>query len=92
MVYIDNLREKELVIAYYFCGNTHKEVTRHEVFDMWSNWFKRDFRVNNKPVFCIENNKLAYRNGTHNAITSGDCDKMIRYMNENIKTTNDKNE
>lgn len=173
MVHIDNLREKELVIAYYFRGNKHKELNRHEVFDMWSNWFKRDFRVNNKPVFCIENNKLTYRkavkikskdmailkdydesfkkiykyiekvvviekrdktylrqalerernreygrvinvakplnirismntktgmlaefrlycNGTHNAITSGDCDKMIRYMNENIKTTNDK--
>ena len=61
MMNIDNLNEKELLIAYYFCGNKQKQLTQHEVFDMWSNWFKRDFRVNNKPVFCIENNKLAYR-------------------------------
>lgn len=61
MIHIDNLKEKELVIAYYFCGNTHKQFSRYEVFDMWSNWFKKDFRINNKPVFCIIDNKLAYR-------------------------------
>lgn len=42
---IDNLKEKELVIAYYFCGNTHKQFSKYEVFDMWSNWFKKDFRI-----------------------------------------------
>lgn len=61
MIHIDNLKEKELLIAYYFCGKSRKQLSPYEVFDMWSNWFRYDFRVNNKPVFCIENDKLEYR-------------------------------
>lgn len=60
MVHINNLKEKELLIANYFCGKTRKELTPHEVFDMWSNWFRKDFRVNGKPVFCIVDNELVY--------------------------------
>ena len=61
MIHIDNLKEKELLIAHYFSENTKKELTPHEVFDMWSNWFKKDFRINNQPVFCVVNNELVYR-------------------------------
>ena len=39
MIHIDNLKEKELLIAHYFSENTKKELNPHEVFDMWSNWF-----------------------------------------------------
>ena len=61
MIHIDNLKEKELLIAHYFSENTKKELTPHEVFDMWSNWFKKDFRINNQPVFCVVDNELVYR-------------------------------
>ncbi len=72
MVHIDNLKEKELLIANYFCDKTKKELTPHEVFDMWSNWFRKDFRVNDKPVFCIVNGELVYR-------------KYIKEPNESIR-------
>ena len=61
MIHIDNLKEKELLIAHYFSENTKKELTPHEVIDMWSNWFKTDFRINNQPVFCVVDNELVYR-------------------------------
>ena len=61
MIHIDNLKEKELLIAHYFSENTKKELNPHEVFDMWSNWFKKDFRINNQPVFCVVDNELVYR-------------------------------
>lgn len=61
MIYIDNLKEKELIIAHYFCKTKKKELTPHEVFDMWSNWFKKDFRINGKSVFCVVDNELVYR-------------------------------
>ena len=61
MIHIDNLNEKELLIAHYFSENTKKELNPHEVFDMWSNWFKKDFRINNQPVFCVVDNELVYR-------------------------------
>ena len=61
MIHIDNLKEKELLIAHYFSENTKKELTPHEVFDMWSNWLKKDFRINNQPVFCVVDNELVYR-------------------------------
>ena len=63
MIHINNLKEKELLIAHYFCGNGKKEFSKQEVFDMWSNWFKKDFRVNGNPVFCIVDNELVYRKG-----------------------------
>lgn len=77
MVYIDNLKEKELVIAYYFCGNTHKQFSRYEVFDMWSNWFKKDFRINNKPVFCLVDDKLVYRKSVK--IKRNDMETLRKY-------------
>ena len=61
MVHIDNLKEKELLIAHYFCGKSRKELTPVEVYDMWSNWFKNDFRINNQPTFKVVNDKLVYR-------------------------------
>lgn len=61
MIHIDNLLEKELLIVHYFCDLRKKDFSRAEVFDMWSNWFKRDFRINNQPVFCIVNDELVYR-------------------------------
>ena len=61
MIHIDNLLEKELLIAHYFCDLRKKEFSRTEVFDMWSNWFKKDFRINNQPVFCVVDNELVYR-------------------------------
>lgn len=64
MLHINNLKEKELLIAHYFCGNGKKEFSRQEVFDMWSNWFKKDFRVNGNPVFRIVDNELVYRKGS----------------------------
>lgn len=61
MLQISNLKEKELLIAHYFCGLKKKELTPYEVFDMWSNWFKRDFRINGVPVFTISDDRLTYR-------------------------------
>lgn len=61
MIHIENLKEKELLIAHYFSGNSKKELTPHEVFDMWSNWFKKDFRINGQPVFCVVDDDLVYR-------------------------------
>ena len=61
LIHIDNLKEKELLIAHYFSENTKKELTPHEVFDMWANWFKNDFRINNQPVFYVVDNELVYR-------------------------------
>lgn len=77
MIHIDNLKEKELVIAYYFCGNTHKQFSRYEVFDMWSNWFKKDFRINNKPVFCLVDDKLVYRKSVK--IKRNDMETLRKY-------------
>ena len=61
MIHIDNLLEKELLIAHYFCDIRKKDFSRAEVFDMWSNWFKRDFRINGQPIFCIVDDELVYR-------------------------------
>lgn len=61
MIHIDNLKEKELLIAHYFSGKTKKDLTPYEVFDMWSNWFKKDFRINNQPAFRVVDNELVYR-------------------------------
>lgn len=61
MIHIDNLLEKELLIAHYFCEIRKKEFSKAEVFDMWSNWFKKDFRINNQPVFRIVDDGLVYR-------------------------------
>jgi len=72
MVHINNLKEKELLIANYFCDKTKKELTPYEVFDMWSNWFRKDFRVNGKSVFCIVNGELMYR-------------KSVKKPNESIR-------
>lgn len=63
MLAIDNLKEKELLIAYYFCGNKRKSFTLAELYDMWCNWFKDDFRVNGKSVFKVEGDRLCYRKG-----------------------------
>jgi len=65
-MHIDNLKEKELLIANYFCGKTRKELTPHEVFDMWSNWFKKDFCVDGKPVFYVVDKELIYRKSVKN--------------------------
>ena len=61
MIHIDNLLEKELLIAHYFCDLRKKEFSRTEVFDMWSNWFKKDFKINNQSVFCIVDDELVYK-------------------------------
>lgn len=66
MKQIANLKEKKLLIAHYFCEKTGKEFTQNELLDMWSNWFKKDFMINGKPVFCIENNELVYRKSAKN--------------------------
>lgn len=66
MIHIDNLKEKELLIAHYFSGKSKKELNPHEVFDMWSNWFKKDFRINGTPVFCIVDDELVYRKSVKN--------------------------
>lgn len=58
---IPNLKEKELLVAHYFCGKQKKDFTPEELFDMWSNWYKHDFRVNGKPVFKVVNDELVYR-------------------------------
>ena len=61
MIHIDNLKEKELLIAHYFSENTKKEFTTSGLFDIWSNWFKKNDRINNHPVFCVVDNELVYR-------------------------------
>ena len=58
---IPNLKEKELLVAHYFCGKQKKDFTPEELFDMWSNWFKQDFRINGKPIFKVVNDELVYR-------------------------------
>ena len=64
MPYISNYREKTLLLAHYFCENQKKEVTPEEVYDMWSNWFKNDFRIDGKPTFKMVNSSLMYRDQT----------------------------
>ena len=61
MLQISNLKEKELLIAHYFCGNSKNEFTPLEVFYMWTDWFKHDFRIKGVPVFTISDDKLVYR-------------------------------
>lgn len=61
-IYIPNVKEKELLIAHYFCEKSKKQLTLEEVFDMWCNWFKSDFRIDNQPTFCVRNGMLEYRN------------------------------
>lgn len=61
MIKIENLKEKELLMAYYFCGKSSKVFSPSELYDMWCNWFKKDFKVNGRRVFWIDKNKLAYR-------------------------------
>lgn len=62
MVKIKNLKEKELLIANYFCGKSRKEYSPINVWDMWSNWFKNDFRINGQVVFKMMNDgNLSYR-------------------------------
>lgn len=60
-VHIDNYREKTLLIANYFYGKSKKELTKAEVYDMWRNWFNADFKIDDKPVFKIVDNKVVYR-------------------------------
>ena len=60
-VHIDNYREKTLLIANYFYGKSKKELTKAEVYDMWRNWFNADFKIGDKPVFKIVDNKVVYR-------------------------------
>ncbi len=71
----DNLKEKELLIAHYFCEKSRKEPTSHEIFDMWSNWFKNDFRVNGKSVFVVVDDELVYRK----SVKSSDVNILKRY-------------
>lgn len=61
MVKINNLKEKELLISYYFCENSTKKLNQSEVYDMWCNWFKDDFRINNQPTFRLLKGELVYR-------------------------------
>ncbi len=82
MIQFDNLKEKELLIAHYFCEKSRKELSPQEVFDMWSNWFKNDFRVNGKPIFCIENGKLVYRKSAN--ITDKNTLKEYNHSFQNI--------
>lgn len=82
MVQIDNLKEKELLIAYYFCEKSKKELAPHEVFDMWSNWFKNDFRVKGKPVFCVVDDELVYRKSAK--MTDENIRKRYNHTFQNI--------
>lgn len=75
MIQFDNLKEKELLISYYFCEKSRKELNPHEVFDMWSNWFKNDFRINRKPVFAVVDGELVYRK----SVNLSDEDILNRY-------------
>jgi hypothetical protein len=61
MIRINNLKEKELLIAYYFCGKSAKKLNRTEVYDMWCNWFKDDFRIDGQPAFKMADGELVYR-------------------------------
>lgn len=63
--YINNYREKTLLIANYFCEKSRKELTPAEVYDMWCNWFSGDFRIDGHPTFKIENDKLVFRKKSH---------------------------
>lgn len=56
----DNFKEMRLLIAQYFCGNTRKPFIRETLLNMWSQWFKKDFRINGKEAFCVVNNRLIY--------------------------------
>lgn len=62
MPYISNYREKTLLLTHYFCEKQKKEVTPEEVYDMWCNWFKHDFRLEGKPTFKMVNGSLRYYN------------------------------
>lgn len=86
---IPNLKEKELLIAHYFCGKQNKEFTPQELFDMWSNWFKRDFRINGKPVFKVVNGELVYRRESkmHDNDVLGQYNHMFRNIYKWIKNT-----
>lgn len=61
MIHIDNLYEKELLIAHYFCDWKRSAFTRAEVFQLWTNWFKNDFCIKKKSVFCIVDDELVYQ-------------------------------
>lgn len=61
MPYINNYKEKTLLIANYFCEKTRKEPTPAEVYDMWRNWFNKDFLYNGKPIYKINKGNLKIR-------------------------------
>lgn len=81
--HINNYREKTLLIANYFYGKSRKELTPSEVYDMWCNWFSKDFRIDGKPTFKMQNNKLVFRKKTH---TKSD-EKMCMQYNKIFDST-----
>lgn len=80
MIQFNNLKEKELLIQNYFCEKTRKELTPNEVFDMWSNWFRNDFRIHGQPVFCVVGGELKYRETAE--ISDGD---ILKKYNETFQ-------
>ena len=82
MIQFDNLKEKELLIAHYFCEKSRKELSPQEVFDMWSNWFKHDFRINEKPVFCVVDDELIYHKSEK--MTDEDIRRKYNHTFQNI--------
>lgn len=75
MIRIDDLKEKELLIAYYFASNPKKEVKPSSVYNMWCNWFKQDFWINNKPLFRIANRELVFRKNANKVVEENVLDK-----------------
>lgn len=84
MIHIDDLREKELLIARYFCGKTSKDFTPEEVYDMWCNWFKRDFRLGKSPTFKMVNGELVYRNDSPTFKNAEELRKEYNHAFKNI--------
>ena len=81
-IYINNYREKTLLIANYFCEKSRKELTPAEVYDMWCNWFSSDFRIDGHQTFKIENDILVFRKKSH----SKDNEVICRQYNKIFKS------
>lgn len=77
-VHIDNYREKGLLIALYLYKKQKKELTPEEVYDMWCNWFKEDFRDDKNQHLKMVNGKLVFRKKTHSKDEGIICERYNR--------------
>lgn len=80
-MHINNYREKTLLISHYFCDKSKKELTPIEVYDMWCNWFKDDFRIDGRPTFKMENDKLVFRKENHSPENEIICKQYNKIFN-----------